>query len=178
MTIPESISEKHIPYGLTIWLWSTTLVFRFIEFGFTERLNVVKKSCIFCNIEEKKEPTERELEQLWQQFENDNLNSILWKPRPIQLLQAFWTCMRAHTQILCYLVIFSLQAFCYCSFYTLPLPLSVLYASKKYPRPHNYYWNMLLIVCLTIVSTHSILKVAFCNKFSFRFLENWDLQCI
>lgn len=153
MHIPESLSGKRKPYGLTIWLWSTTLVFRFIEFGFTQRLNVVKEGRVFFHMEEKNEPTEEELERLWQQFESDNLDTILWKPRPIQLLQAFWTCLRAHTQILCYLVIFSLQAFCYCSFYTLPLPLSVLYASKKYPRPHNYYWNMLLIFCLLTVKS-------------------------
>jgi len=154
--IPDSITRNRVPFGLTIWLWSTTLVFRFIEFGYNQRLKEVKEKRLFFQMEQKNEPSEEELQNLWQQFESDNLSTILWKPRPIQLVQAFWTCMRAHSQILCFLVIFVLQAFCYCSFYTLPLPLSVLYASKKYPRPHNYYWNTLIIYSLVIVSTSLI----------------------
>ncbi|XP_065338743.1 piezo-type mechanosensitive ion channel component 1-like [Cloeon dipterum] len=149
--IPKSVGEEQMPYGLTVWLWSTTLVFRFIEFGLSSRLKEVKGDRNSLKSNEQREPTEEELDALWAQYEANNLYNILWKPRPVQLLQAFWTCMRAHSQYVSFITIYYLQAFHYRSFYTLPLPLLVLYASTKYPRPSNLYWNGLTLVMFAII---------------------------
>lgn len=149
MTLPAG---SVVPYAVTEWVWSTTVGYRFTDFSLKQKLHKVKANKRYFHAELKRPPTQKQLDRLWQLFLQHGLCEELRMSQSMQLVHALWGCVRAHSQYVAFVLVFALQALVYKSNLTLFLPLSVLYASWRFPRAPTWYWNLLLFFTFAAVS--------------------------